>query len=169
MAAQHIPKMAARQMCWCPQLITVVFAMIGVPYNALIGEYGLAWQVLSWGVTVPVLLIGLWAWLVLLGRMFGWGLTGSLPDSAPTTSPEEVLARNGNHGAAENGQEAPERGKSEPDDLRTLASWVPHPDDPPPAEASRTPSSKARDPHPASTVGSPAAPQYRGMEVSTSE
>jgi hypothetical protein len=156
-------------MSWCPQLINVAFAMIGVPYNALIGEYGLAWQVLSRGVTVPVLLIGLWVWLVLLGRMFGWGLTGSLPDSAPTTSPEEVLARNGNHGAAENGQEAPERGKSEPDDLRTLASWVPHPDDPPPAEASRTPSSKARDPHPASTVGSPATPQYRGMEVSTSE
>jgi hypothetical protein len=166
--------MAARQMCWCPQLINVVFAMIGVPYNALIGEYGLAWQVLAWGVTAPVLLIGLWAWLVLLHRSFGWGLPGSLPDSAPTTPPEEVLARNGNHGAAENGQEAPERGKGEPDDLRTLASWVPHPDDPPPddpppAEASLTPGRKTRDPRPASTVDLPAAPQYRGTEVSTSE
>ena len=113
--------------------------MIGAGYNALAGEYGLAWQVMSWGVTAPVLLIGLWAWLLLLGRMFGWGLTGSLPDSAPVAFPEEVPARNGNHGAAENWQEAPERGKAEVDDLRTLASWVPHPDDPPPAEASPMP------------------------------
>jgi hypothetical protein len=105
--------MAVRQMCRRPRPINVVFAMIGVPYDALTGEYGLAWQVLAWGVTVPLLLTGLWAWLVLLQRSFGWGLTGSLPDSAPTTSPEEVLARNGNHGAAENGQEAPERRKAE--------------------------------------------------------
>jgi hypothetical protein len=130
--------MAAWQMCWRPRPTNVLFAMIGAPYDALTGEYGLAWQVLSWSITVPVLLIGLWVWLVRFHRSFGWGITGSLPDSAPTTSPEEVLARNGNHGAAENGQEAPERGKAEPGDLRTLASWLPHPDHPPPAEASGT-------------------------------
>ena len=71
--------------------------------------------------------------------MFGWGLTSPLPDSAPATSPAEVLARNGNHGAAEIEHEAPEGGEAEAGDLRTLASWLPHPDDPPPAEASRTP------------------------------
>ena len=161
--------MAARQMCRCPRPINVFIVMIGVPYDALTGEYGLAWQILAWGVTVPVLLIGLWAWLVLLRRSFGWGLTGSLPDSAPVALAEEVPARNGNHGAAENWQEAPERGKAKPDDLRTLASWVPHPDDPPPAEASPMPSNETRNPHPASTVEPPAAPQYRGTEVSTSE
>ena len=139
MATWHTSRMAARQMCRCPPPINVVFAMIGVPYDALSGGYGLAWQVLSWGITVPVLLIGLWAWLVLAGRMFGWGLTGSLPDSAPMASPEEVPARNGNQGAAENGQEAPERGRAEPDDPGTLASWLPHPDDPSPPEASLTP------------------------------
>jgi hypothetical protein len=144
--------MAAWQMSWCPPPINVVFAMIGVPYDALTGEYGVAWQVLSWGVTAPVLLIGLWAWLVLLGRTFGWGLTGSLPDSAPVAFPEEVPPRNCNHGAAENGQEVPERGIAEPDDLGTLASWIPHPDDPSPAEASRTPKEEeesAPDPSPA--------------------
>ena len=55
MAAWHTSRMAARQMCWRPRLINVVVAMIGVPYEALTGEYGLAWQVLSWGITVPVL------------------------------------------------------------------------------------------------------------------
>ncbi len=139
MAAWHASRMAARQMCWRQRLINVAFAMIGAPYEALTGEYGLAWQVLSWGITAPVLLIGLWAWLVVLGRMFGWGLASPLPDSVPTTSPEGVPARSGNHGTAEIGQEAPEGGEAEPGDLRTLASWLLHPDDPPPAEASRTP------------------------------
>jgi hypothetical protein len=153
--------MATRQMSWRPPPINVVFVMIGVPYNALTGEYGLAWQVMSWGITAPVLLIGLWAWLLLLGRMFGWGLTGSLPDSALVAFPEEVPARNGNHGAEENGQVAPERGKAEPEDLGTLACWLPHPDDPSPAEASRTPKEEEE-----LTPGpSPAAPQPVSTEV----
>jgi hypothetical protein len=155
--------MATRQMSWRHLPINVVFAMIGVPYNELTGEYGLAWQALSWGVAAPVLLTGLWARLVLLGRMFGWGLTGSLPDSAPVVSREEVPARNGNHGAAENGQEAAERGEADPDDLGALASWLPHPDDPSPAEASRTPKVEEK-PAPGP---SPAAPQPVSTEVRT--
>ncbi len=131
--------MAARQMCWRPRLINVVFDMIGVPYEALTGEYGLAWQLVSWGITAPVLLTGLWAWLVLLGRMFERGLASPLPDPAFTVSLEETPARNGDHGAAQNGREAPDGSEAELDDLRTLATWIPHPDDPLPAEASRTP------------------------------
>jgi hypothetical protein len=132
--------MAARQMCWRPPLINVISEMIGVPYEALTGEYGLAWQLVSWGITAPVILTGLWAWLVLLGRMFGRGLAGGpLPDPASPPSPEEVIARNGAHGAAENGREAPDGSDVGPDYLGTLPTWIPHPDDPPPAEASRTP------------------------------
>jgi hypothetical protein len=131
--------MAARQMCWRPRLTNVVFDMIGVPYEALTGEYGLAWQLVSWGITVPVLLTGLWAWLVLLGRMVGRGLASPLPDAASTVPPEEVPARNGGHDAAENGREAPEGSEANPDDPGTLAIWIPHPDDPPPAETGRTP------------------------------
>jgi hypothetical protein len=108
--------------------------MIGVPYHALTGEYGLAWPLLSWGITVPVHLTGLCAWLVLFDRRFGWGLTGSPPGSAPATSVEEVVSRNGDRSAAENWQEALDGSDAEPDTLGTLASWLPHPDDPLPAE-----------------------------------
>jgi hypothetical protein len=45
--------------------------MIGIPYDALTGGYGLAWQVVSWGVIAPLLLVGLLAWIVLLDRRFG--------------------------------------------------------------------------------------------------
>jgi len=131
--------MAARQMCWRSRLTNVVYDMIGVPYEALTGEYGLAWQLVSWCITVPVLLTGLWAWLVLLGRTIGRGLAGPLPDPASTASPREILAHSGNHGAAENELEALDGSEAEPDEPTTLATWIPHPDDPLPAEASGIP------------------------------
>lgn len=139
MAAWHTLRMATQQMCGELRLGNVVLAMIEAPYDALIGEYGLAWQVVSWGVTVPVLLTGLLAWLLLLDRKFGWGLTGSLPHTEPMVSSDEVLAHDANHGAAENGHKAPDGGEAGPDALRALVRWVPHPDDPPPTEASPTP------------------------------
>jgi len=113
--------------------------MIEVPYDALTGEYGLAWQVMSSVVIVPVLLIGLLAWLVLLDRKFGWGLTGSLPDTNPPASSEEVLAHEGNHGAAEKQQETPNGSEVGPSDRTTRGRRIPHPDDPPPARTKQTP------------------------------
>ncbi len=90
MAAWQIPQLATRQMCGDPRAVSVDLIMIGVPYDALTGGYGLAWQVVSWGVIAPLFLVGLLAWVVLLDRRFGWGLAGSLPDPAPTTSADEV-------------------------------------------------------------------------------
>jgi len=124
----------------CKLLATVlVVAVIGVPYDALSGEYGLAWQVMSSIIIVPVLLIGLIAWLVLLDRKFGWGLTRSLPDTNHQASSEEMPARDDNHGAAENQLEAPNGSEAGTGDRTTRGRRIPHPDDPLPVEVNRTP------------------------------
>jgi hypothetical protein len=47
--------------------------MIGAGYIALAGEYGLAWQVVSWVLTVAVELIAILAGLALLNQKFRGG------------------------------------------------------------------------------------------------
>jgi hypothetical protein len=64
--------------------------MIAAGYNALAGEYGLAWQVVSWVLIVALELVGLLAGLSLLNRKFGRRRTYSPPDTNPTASPEEI-------------------------------------------------------------------------------
>ncbi len=108
--------------------------MIGAGYNALAGEYGLAWQVVSWVLTVAVELAGL---TLLKQTFFGRGHTYSPPDTNPAASSEEVFAHDTR--AVENQQETAERGKTEPENGETLAIWFPHPDDPAPAGASQPP------------------------------
>ncbi len=109
--------------------------MIGAGYNALAGEYGLAWQMVSWGLTVVVELMGLLAGLSLLHQKFGRRRTYSPPNPPPPT--EEVFAHDTR--AVENQRETAERGETEPENGKTLATWFPHPDDPAPAGASQPP------------------------------
>jgi hypothetical protein len=111
--------------------------MIGASYNALAGEYGFAWQVVSWILTVAVELAGLLAGLSLLNRKFGRRRTYSPPDTNPAESSEEVLAHDTR--AVEDQQEIAERGETEPENGKSLATWFPHPDDPASAEASQPP------------------------------
>ncbi len=137
--------------------------MIGIPYDALTGGYGLAWQVVSWGVIAPLLLVGLLAWVVLLDRRFGWGLAGSLPDPAPPTSADEVGVLDGDQDVAENGQGGLHGSEADPDAWATLAGWIPHPDDPLPVEASRKPE---EDEEPASALPQ-VGPQHLSTEART--
>jgi hypothetical protein len=112
-------------------------AMIGAGYNALVGDYDLAWQVVSWVLIVAVELMGLLAGFALFMQKFGRGRTYALPDTNPAVLPEETFT-NGSE-AVENNQEATERDGAEPANGKTNAIWFPHPDDPPPTEASPTP------------------------------
>jgi hypothetical protein len=57
--------MATWQMCRDLRLVNVILAMFRALYGALTDEYDLASQMMSWVITVPVLLIGRLAWLVL--------------------------------------------------------------------------------------------------------
>jgi hypothetical protein len=111
--------------------------MIEAGYNALAGEYGLAWQMVSWGLTVVVELMGLLAGLSLLARKLERRRTYSPPNANPPAPSEEVFAHDS--GAVENQQETVERGETEPENGKSLATWFPHPDDPPPPEASQPP------------------------------
>ena len=112
--------------------------MIGAGYNALAGEYGLAWQVVSWVLTVAVELTGLLAGLALLKqKVFGRGHTYSPPDTNPAASSEEVFTHDTR--AVEDQQETAERGETEPENGARLATWFPHPDDPVPAGPSQPP------------------------------
>jgi hypothetical protein len=66
--------------------------MIGAGYNALAGEYGLAWRVVSWVLTVAVELIGILAGLALLNQKFRGGRPYSPSDTSPLASSEEIFA-----------------------------------------------------------------------------
>jgi hypothetical protein len=119
--------------------------MIGAGYNALAGEYGLAWQVVSWGLTVVVELMGLLAGLSLLTRKLGRRRAYSPSNANPPATSEEVLAHDtSDSGAVENRQETVERGETEPENGKTLATWLPHPDDPAQAGASQPPEEKRK-------------------------
>jgi hypothetical protein len=109
--------------------------MIGAGYNALAGEYGLAWQVVSWVLTVAVELTGVLAGLSLLNQKLGRGRTYSPPDLNPTASSEEVFAHDTR--AVGDQRETAERSETEPENGKTLAIWLPHPDDPAPAGTSQ--------------------------------
>jgi hypothetical protein len=117
--------------------------MIGALYDALTGEYGLVWQLISLVITVPVLLIGLLAFLALLDQMFGWRLIGSRPDRNPAATPEEAPVHD-DDGPAENGHVTHLANGAEQDDQRIRVRRVPHPDDPPPAEAGQPPEEEDR-------------------------
>ena len=112
--------------------------MIGALYDALTGEYGLVWQLISLVITVPVLLIGLLAFLALLDQMFGWRLIGSRPDRNPAATPEEAPVHD-DDGPAVNGHVTHLANGAEQVDQRIRGRRVPHPDDPPPAEAGQPP------------------------------
>jgi hypothetical protein len=117
-----------------------VLAVIGAAYSALTGEYGLAWQVMSLVLTLAVELMGLLAGLALLMQKFGRGRMYSPPVTNPAASSEEVLAHDtSDSGAVESQRETTDRDETKPDNLKARAVWFPHPDDPPPAEASQTP------------------------------
>lgn len=113
------------------------FAMIEASYNALAGEYGLAWQVVCLILTVAVELMGLLAAFALLSQKSERGLTDPPQGVNPTASSEEVFAHDTKNGEVDNQQEAAEG--AEPDERKPRARWFPHPDDPSPAEAGRTP------------------------------
>jgi hypothetical protein len=100
-----------------------VFAMIGADYNAIAGEYGLAWQEISLVLTIAVELMGLLARLSLLNQKFRRGRTYSPPDTNPTASSEEVFAHGASDdaGAVEKEQETAERSETEPENGKTLA------------------------------------------------
>ena len=136
--------------------------MIGAVYNALAGEYGLAWQVVSWVLTVAVELMGLLAGLSLLSQKFGRERTHSPSDTSPTASSEKILAHDtNNHGAVEDPQEATERNGAESENGKTNAMWFPHPDDPSPTEISQTPKDEAE------TNGAPSLHPRPEFEVDT--
>ena len=126
-----------------------VFAMIGAGYNAIAGEYGLAWREISLVLTMAVELMGLLAGLSLLNQKFRRGRTYSPPDTNPTASSEELFAHGASDdaGAVEKEQETAERSETEPENGKTLAKWLPHPDDPAPAGASQLPEEEGSYPH----------------------
>ena len=111
--------------------------MIGAGYNALAGEYGLAWQVVSWVLLVAIELIGLRAGFALLMQRFGRGSAHAIPETNSAVLAGEI-STNGS-GAVENGHEATERDGAEPENGKTNAVWFPHPDDPSPTVESQTP------------------------------
>lgn len=124
-------------------LNVLVLTVIGALYEALTGEYGLVWQLISLVITVPVLLIGLLALLALLDQMLGWRLIGSRPDRNPAATPEEAPDHD-DDGPAENGHVTHQANGAEPEDQRILVRRIPHPDDPPPAEAGQPPEEEDR-------------------------
>ena len=111
--------------------------MIGAGYNALAGEYGLAWQVVSWVLTVAVELVGLLAGVSLLVRKFGLMRAYALPDAQPAALSGETLT---NGSAAEEGRQlATDRDGADLENGEASAVWFPHPDDPTPTQVSQTP------------------------------
>ena len=100
-----------------------VFAMIGAGYNAIAGEYGLAWREITLLLTMAVELMGLLAGLSLLNQKFRRGRTYSPPDTYPTASSKEVFAHGASDdaGAVEKEQETAERSETEPENGKTLA------------------------------------------------
>jgi hypothetical protein len=109
--------------------------MIGAGYNALAGEYGLAWQVVSWLLTVAVELTGLLAGLSLLNQKLIRRLTYSAPVTSLAGSPEEEFSHDSR--AVEDQRETAKRKETKLDNEKTFATWLPHPDDPVPAETSQ--------------------------------
>ena len=106
--------------------------MIGAAYGALTGEYGLAWQVVSLVITVAVELAGFLAGFALVAQKFGWRRTHSSQDM----NSGEVPARDPFYEAPEVKVGIAASGKAGPNEAELRGIWLPHPDDPPSAEAS---------------------------------
>lgn len=106
--------------------------MIGAGYGALTGDYGLAWQVVSLVVTIAVELVGFLAGFALVAQKFGWRRT-QLPQDLNS---EELPPRDPFYVAPELKVENAASGETGPDGAELRGIWLPHPDDPPSAEAS---------------------------------
>lgn len=106
--------------------------MIGAGYGALTGEYGRVWQVVSLLISVAVELAGFLAGFTLVARKFRWRRTLSPQDM----NSEEVPARDPFYEAPELKGEYAASGEAGPDEDKRRGIWLPHPDDPPSAEAS---------------------------------
>jgi len=113
--------------------------MIGAGYNALAGEYGLAWQVVSRVLAVAVDLIGISAGLALLNQKFTGGRLHSPSDTSPLALSEEAFSYDtNNHAAVEDRQEATRRSGAESENENTQGIWCRRPDAPSPIETSLT-------------------------------
>ena len=121
-------------------LAVVVLSLLGAILEAMSGNYGLGWQIISWVGAIVLVLLLVGGTVAALDQKFGWGLTNppsSTPDTpqADTRTPEDVLGDDApNYGVAE--PRSPQ--ETEPGVQERRRQWHPHPDDPqrPPGDAS---------------------------------
>jgi hypothetical protein len=104
-------------------------AAIGAVGQALVGDYGLGWQIGTWVGLIVVVLLAIVGAIAFLDEKFGWGLTEPARETGPTISPEEVLADDAeNYGAAQDRQETRQSGETRPGGLERGGDRVSHPD-----------------------------------------
>src|SRR5215211_1264861 len=85
--------------CWsgCSLFVGlfVLIAILGIPFVAATGEYGIGWQIVSIGGLVIVALVLIGLLITFLDNKFGWGLTdssGEQPPAGEKRSPEDILS-----------------------------------------------------------------------------
>ena len=121
-------------------LAGLVFYLLSAIFEAMSGNYGLGWQVVTWIGALVIVLALVGPTVVALDQKFGWGLTNppsDTPDTpeAHTRTPEDVLGDDApNYGVAEPRSPL----DAEPGLQQRRGQWQPHPHDPqrPPGDAS---------------------------------
>jgi hypothetical protein len=107
-------------------------AVIEAGYSAPTGEYGLVWQTVSLVLTITVELVGFLAGFTLVVQMFGWRSTRLRQD----VNPGEAFPRDLFLVASKVQQEIGANCEAGSKGAEIRGTWLPHPDDPPSAEAS---------------------------------